>query len=219
MSDSRGRMTTHLALVDGRMRDEISTTHLSTDHLAAFLDGRLTGSERERAVLHFASCAECRGELTDLRSMLDTAGRGGSRPWIAAVAAVAASAAILLVIVLPRVGTDGTGVNPPRVRAEQGVRLPDGSQAIGVVSPTDRATVTPSGVQFVWHPAGAGAMYSVIVQDTAGNQVWSKSLADTSLTLPDSARLAPGSKYFWSVDARLADGNTAKSGAYSFTIR
>ena len=209
-------MTIHLALVDGRMREETSTDHLSSDHLAAFLDGRLTGSDRERAVRHFAGCGECREELTDLRTMLDTAHGARSRPWIAAVAA---SAAILLVIVLPRVVTDGTGVNSPRVRAEQGVRLPDGTPAIGVVSPTDRATVSPSGVEFVWHPAGAGAMYSVIVQDTAGNHVWSKSLADTSLTLPDSTRLAPGSRYYWSVDARLADGNTAKSGPHSFMIR
>ena len=40
-------MTTLLAVIEGRMRDETSSVHLTSDRVAAFLDSRLTGAERD----------------------------------------------------------------------------------------------------------------------------------------------------------------------------
>jgi anti-sigma factor RsiW len=209
-------MTIHLALVDGRMRDETSTSHLSSDHLAAFLDGRLTGAERERAVRHFAGCGECRSELTELRDVLASA-RPRSRGWF--VAAVAA-AGLLAVVTIPQLTSNATrGSSAERVRAEEGTRLPAGPGVIDVVSPADQALVSADGVQMSWRSVGVGATYTVTVQDSSSNEVWRRSgLLDTSVTVPDSVRMRAG-LYFWSVDARLADGSSAKTGARTFIIR
>jgi hypothetical protein len=68
--------------------------------------------------------------------------------------------------------------------------------------------------------AGVGATYTVTVQDSSSAEVWKRaSWSDTSITVPDSVRLNPGSLYFWSVDARLVDGNTAKTGPHTFIVR
>lgn len=197
------------------MRDQTSADHLSSERVAAFLDHRLTGADRERAVRHFASCAECREELTDSRAVLDSARGPRIRGWVT-VGTVAA--AIVALVLIPRVAIDRAS-EPTRVRAESGARLPDGTVAIEVVSPADRSVVWPAGLELTWHPVAARAMYSVTVQDTSGTEVWSALSGDTSVAIPDSARLSSGRRYFWSVDARLDDGRTAKTGVRSFIIR
>jgi hypothetical protein len=208
-------MIIHLALVNGRMRGEISSDHISSEHLAAFLDGRLTGAERDRAVRHFASCGECREELTALRDVIDAHGVTPVRRWIVAVAT---AAAILAIIAIPRMASDPADGGRTSVRASEGAGVAD--DVIAVVSPADLATVAPSGVTLSWHAAGAAATYSVTVQDSSGSEVWRlSSLPDTSITIPDGIRFSPGRLYFWSVDARLADGTTAKTGARAFIVR
>jgi hypothetical protein len=209
-------MTIQLALVDGRMREEISTDHLSSDHVAAFLDGRLTGAERERAVRHFAGCSECREELTEVRDVLAGA---TSRPRRWVVPAVAA-AAIVAFVTIPRIMGVVGGDPVERVRAEQSTPFSVGINAIPVLSPADQASVPQTGVELSWRSAGYGATYTITVQDSSGNEVWRRtSLADTSATVPDSVGFRPGSLYFWSVDARLIDGNTAKTGPHTFFVR
>jgi hypothetical protein len=208
-------MIIHLALVNGRMRGEISSDHVSSEHLAAFLDGRLTGAERDRAVRHFASCGECRAELTALRDVIDSP---GATPVRRRIVAVAAAAAILAIIAIPRIASDPANGGHTNVRAAEGAGVAEA--VIAVVSPADQATVAPSGVKLSWRAAGPAATYSITVQDSAGGEVWKRSsLPDTSITIPDSIRLRPGSLYFWSVDARLADGSTAKTGARAFIVR
>ena len=211
-------MTILLAVVDGRMRDETLTGHLSSEQLAAYLDGRLTGSDRDRAVRHFAGCDECRSELTELRGML-AATRPHSRRWGGAVAAVAA-AAIVAVLTIPRLMNDGTGTESGRVRAADSPRPPQAGSVIVTVAPADQALVPASGVRLSWRSAGNGATYTVIVQDSSSNEVWRRTaLSDTSIAIPDSVRLGAGRLFFWSVDARLADGNSAKTGAHTFIVR
>ena len=205
-------MTIHLALVDGRMRDETSTGHLSTEHLAAFLDGRLTGADRERAVRHFAGCAACRSELTELRDLLPGS-TSRSRRW---VAAAAVAAALVALVMIPQIGNTPDD-SPARVRTES--RLAEGS-AREVVSPAERASASPVGVELTWRSIGVGAAYTVTVQDSSGSEVWKRTSApDTSVRIPANTDLRPGRLYFWSVDARLADGTSAKTGARTFTVR
>ena len=210
-------MTIHLALVDGRMRELISSDHLSSEHLAAFLDGRLTGTERERAVRHFAGCAECREELTELRDMLAGA-MPRSRRW---VVAAAAAAAIFAFITIPRIMGVVGGDPAERVRAEPSTRSSVSTNAaIPVLSPADQESVPQTGVELSWRSAGYGATYTVTVQDSSGNEVWRRtSVPDTNAAIPDSVGFRPGSRYFWSVDARLMDGNTAKTGPHTFFVR
>lgn len=207
-------MTIHLALVDGRMRDETSTAHVSPEHVAAYLHGRLTGADRERAVSHFARCAECRRELTELGDLVPT--KRAPRSWRLITAS---AAAIVAFVVLPRVvGDNENGVG--RVRTDQDIRLPSGTLAIAIVAPAERTTIARTDITLTWHPVAQGATYTVTVQDSSGTEVWKRAaLLDTSITVPDSARLHPGQFYFWSVDARLPDGTTANTGVRTFTVR
>jgi hypothetical protein len=131
----------------------------------------------------------------------------------------AAAAAIAAFVLLPRlVGDSANEIG--RVRSDQDIRLPSGTLAIAIVAPAEKATLGQAEVKLTWHAAAGGATYTVTVQDSAGTEVWKRaSLLDTSVTVPDSARLQPGQFYFWSVDARLADGTTANSGVRTFTVR
>jgi len=209
-------MTTLLAVFEGRMRDETPSVHLASDRVAAFLDSRLTGAERDAAVRHLTECAECRAELTALRAVLDTARERRPHRWIAAATAVAA---ILAFAMLPRlVGSDAENPTVGLTRAENGVRTAAGVGEIAIHSPHDGATVARDGLTLVWYPVGVGARYDVVVQDSTGGTAWRVRVSDTSVVLPDSARLTSGARYFWSVDARLADGRTIKT-TVRFTIR
>src|SRR4029079_7763564 len=89
---------------------------------------------------------------------------------------------------------------------------------IRIVQPSDSTAVT-SAVSFTWRPAGTDASYVITVQDGGGVVVWLKTTSDTSTALPGTVRLASNTPYFWSVDARLADGSTASSGVHPFTTR
>ena len=209
-SDSPRRMATHVAMTDGRIRDERSGDHLTSERAAAVLDGRLTGDEREQAIRHLASCAECREEITELRSILDSAGASRSR-WFA-VAAV--TAAMLVFVLFPRGGVDEVMPGTDLTRAEL-----DSPTVLGTVSPADGDTLSQSRVQLIWRAAGAGATYLLTVQDTSGTVAWSSTTTDTSSAPPDRVRFTSGTRYFWSVDTRLADGRTAKTRVQSFTLR
>jgi hypothetical protein len=99
------------------------------------------------------------------------------------------------------------------------VRAGAGVQIIDIHSPLDSAVVERSELKLAWQSAGPGARYRVTVQDNAGNSIWAAELDDTTSVVPETARLERGTRYFWSVDARLADGSSARTGARQFTIR
>jgi len=51
-------------------RDQQSGHHIEVDALNAYLDGALSGDERRAIEAHLASCAECRQELAELRTVV-----------------------------------------------------------------------------------------------------------------------------------------------------
>ena len=207
-------MTTLLALVDGRMRDDVSGAHLASDRVAALLDGRLTGADRADAVRHLADCPECRREFSALRDVVDTARPARTARWLTAAAGVAA---VFLLMVLPFArqsdsGDPGTGAMRANEPAVPGATM-------SVVEPADGAIVARQALRLAWKSAGPGATYSVIVQDSAGAPVWSAEPSDTSVTIPDSVTLARSARYLWSVDARLADGRSDRTQVHRFIVK
>src|SRR5688572_10700616 len=170
-------MTTLLAMVEGRMRDETSQVHLTSDRVAAFLDASLSGVDRERAVRHLAECAECRSEVTELRVVLDTSRATRKRTWLGGAAALAAALAFAI---LPGLVRDD--LTPPGEGGSTtigAVRASDAAPLIGIHAPSNGAIVPRSGVTLTWQPVGTGVEYSVVVQDTAGASIWSTRLTDT----------------------------------------
>jgi hypothetical protein len=61
------------------------------------------------------------------------------------------------------------------------------------------------------------ATYRVTVTDTTGATRWTTETPDTAVTLPASARLEPGARYYFYVDALRADGWSVQSGPRTFT--
>ncbi len=210
-----------LLMTDTNASASDSAGHPASDAIAAFVDRCVNDAERDRLLAHFASCAACRREMADVREAVTTAGReqraGGavSRRW--PVLMVGLAAVLLLAIGLPR-------RTPIRVVGPEPVtRTPI---AEPVTDPASLAVVAPMEGQALgvdrslrWHTGGVDATYEVTVQDSAGAPIWSASLTDTIVVVPDSARLVAGAGYFWSVDVRRADGSTSRSGVHRFVAR
>jgi hypothetical protein len=161
--------------------------------------------ERSRAVEHLANCETCLDELVEVGVLTGAAPR--RRGWLVP----AAVAAVLALLVLGRMMEDrpDTAVlrDSDRVRSEA-------LQEIVVNGPADG--VHPDSVRFTWRSVAPAATYEVTVTDDAGDVVWAGSSADTAAAVPPQAGLLAHARYYWFVDALLADGQTATSGVQEF---
>jgi hypothetical protein len=218
MHRSHHMAPTSVEMTDASTPVHDPSAHPSTAQVAAFLDGSLRDTERERVVSHLAECAECRRELVELRGALGAASPTGRRRGIIAAAAIAAGLAFVL---LPQLGQRDRREAPPvdAIRVGDDPQGAEAATAFAALAPADGAELPRGTRTLVWRAAAADAMYMVTVQDSAGAVVWSGSMADTSTTIPSTASLMAGQRYFWSVDARLADGATAGTGVRTFTAR
>lgn len=199
------------------------SAHLTTGQVASLLDKRLPEPDRRMAIAHLSVCAECRHELAELeRAIKDGAiERRSARPWIMITSGVAA---VLMMAVLPiTLGQwRSAHVGPPAAatRASASLSPDDAPTPIVAVAPDDGA-LTDTTPTLIWRSAAIGASYRVAVQDTSGTVIWSASVVDTTVSIPPSARLVHGRRYFWLVDARLRDGTSTSTGTgvRVFTVR
>lgn len=175
--------------------------HIMIEQLGAYLERRLTDAERREVEAHLADCPDCRGEVLDAARILRL--RRTRRYWYFTPPAVAAAAG--LIVLLGREPQD-TATTEPVVRAGE-------SEILGVeaVTPVAGAGVAADSLRFVWQPLAEGARYRFVLATTAGTSVWSLSLADTHVTIPDSVAVTRGETYIWYVDALLLDGRSAKT--------
>jgi hypothetical protein len=193
--------------------------HLTAGQVAAMIDRRLRPAERSAAIEHLSSCLECRHELAEMQHALK-AFATDPRPvrrrslFVAGIVAAVVVAAVPMVLL-----SSHASVRPSSLVATRAgnVSAVDGIVPIGVIAPEEGAELAAKR-QVIWHPAGQGASYLVTLQDTAGVVIWSSSLTDTSATIPLGVRLVPSRRYFWSVDARLADGVSTSTGVHVFKV-
>jgi hypothetical protein len=195
------------------MTESSDTHHPSNEQVAAFLDGRLTTNERAQVLTHFVTCPECRREMTVANKLLG-ARRDVRRGPLIGLATILA-AALAFVVVRP-ISHDAARPGPA-VRSSDQPSQPDRIAGLTILAPANEAVVD-STAAFQWRSGGPDATYRVTVQDRSGAVVWDTTLADTALALPRRVVLAKG-QYFWSLDAQLADGGSAKAGAHRFTVR
>jgi hypothetical protein len=207
--------------MDARMMEfRESSSHLSDGRLAAFLDGRLSSTERDQALAHFASCASCRREMSAARRLL--AGSVRRRPWNSPFVATLAAALILAagpIFVLRERRDDPARAGGNAVPVAERAAQPDLMSVVPIVSPVDQATVEDSIIVFRWRSAGSDATYRLTLQDATGTVVWDVSVADTTAALPRRIMLGAQQRYYWSVDALLSDGRSARAGVHVFTTR
>lgn len=81
----------------------------SDETLAAFIDGRLTGDERQQVLEHVSICSECRDAFQTAHEFAEESGHAGNvvplrRSWLIPGATLAAAAAIATVVFLGPAG-------------------------------------------------------------------------------------------------------------------
>jgi hypothetical protein len=195
----------------GAQLEVVLVDHLSSEELSAYLSNVAGETERENVERHLLSCAECRAELIDGQRALATvpSSKRVNRTWYG-VAGLAAAAAIL-VSVWPSREVD-RALQP----VERNTPPASAAGAITIVSPVPGSQMDASSRTFTWR-RDDGSSYKVTVTDETGRSIWSLTTQDTTVVLPSSVELAPGSRYFWYVDALRPDARSVTSGINSFS--
>jgi hypothetical protein len=175
--------------------------------MAAYLDRRLSGTDRELAEAHLADCAECREELAQSYQLLKRLRRPRRLAMGGLVAAIAAT---LVLVVRPGIMPWGSPADDSPLRGNG-----DGA-AIVAYGPIGETLAAP--VQFVWGAESTAITYRLTVTSADGATIWSGSAADTTVVLPDSIALRAGERYRWVVDALLDDGATRSTGLREFRV-
>jgi hypothetical protein len=193
--------------------------HLTSGQVAAMIDRRLRGAERTAVISHLSACVECRHDLAETQRALKAVSidRRPTRRWTIVVAGVAAALVIAVPLALRSPSLRDLGDSAAATRAGSAPPV-DAVTPLAALTPAEGADLS-TGRQLVWRSAGSKASYIVTVQDTSGSMVWRSSLADTTVAIPSSVLLHAGHRYFWSVDARLADGGSTNTIPHVFTVR
>ncbi len=162
-------------------------------------------SERLACLDHVMACPWCREEFEMLRSASRASG-ALRRPavrhfgWLALMG--------LLLAVGPFLLWRAPG------RRDEGAAPRAG---LAPVSPAEDATVAGP-LRLVWTAMPEVRAYKVYIAAPSGDVVLSAVLADTALAVPPGARLAPGPRYRWWVEAVRPSGERPRSAARHFTL-
>ena len=172
--------------------------------IAAYLDKKLVGPDRDRVEDHLAECADCRRQMLDTKELLEKI----ARPKKTLVGgAIAAAAVVAFLIVRPELG-------PLNRRSEVRGDVSPGS--LRVYAPLGVVSATP--FRFVWSRSEHAVSYRLTVSRGDGQPIFALSTMDTIVALPDSVALRPHEQYVWVVDALLRDGFTQSTGMRDFEI-
>jgi predicted anti-sigma-YlaC factor YlaD len=191
-----------------------SAPHLTSEELAAYLDSRLEATPRARIERHLADCAECRTELVEARSLLDSANIRSARSRSVRAphpAAWLAAAGIVAIAFLPLVRQV---VRSRDVSSSERATRP-AQAAIEVVSPPNQRVDVAAAV-FAWRPVAGASTYRLTVTDSSGTPLLTVVTSDTVHIGSDIA-LHRGGSYLWYVDGLTSDGRAITSGIQSFS--
>jgi hypothetical protein len=186
-----------------------------------YVSGRLSHDQGLEALeAHVLTCETCREEVrlalvvrAELAEQLGQApGRGADaarrrlRPglWIG----LAAAAALVLVV------QQGTRLEltpgAHRAPAQGAAPAPIPRRPVGAVS---------TAPQLQWSGFAGADRYRVRMFNSDGDVLWEGQGTDTALSLPDSVRLTPGQRYYWSVAGRVGVDHWVDSRLTEFVIR
>ena len=214
------------------MRDGLEQSHPDDVVTAAYLDGTLADSDRDRFEAHLASCPSCRAGV----AVLATAGASVEKAPVAWIERARG------------------GAPPVSTRAHQPLRIAAGLLAAGVVlavgaglalrvlapaappAPTERgaiesglralephggAILITSRPEFTWSSQEGADRYVVTISDSGGRIAGSfdARAAGSPVSWPDDRPpLSPGT-YLWSVRAMALDRVVAETRPVSFELR
>lgn len=193
---------------------------IAGDRVHRYVAGTLEPGTLAEFETHLLGCAECQAAVREgvavraaLRDKATAPGleRRDWRRWWPIPTGIAAAAAILLLVLRPPgVKSPATG---PIVRGPGEMTV-----TLEAISPLDGAVTVKDSVVFTWRSLGTEVSYRLTLTDERGDLIWSVGTTDTMVLLPSSAKLLSGRTNIWYVDALLADGRSATTGARRFRI-
>ena len=200
--------------------------HLTRDELVGWRDAP-NPADRDRIVLHLASCDECGAHYADLmRTRPATAGPEGLEPAAFKKAGTAAGPVVHRMVSLPRVliplaaaAVLILGVTTLVQRQQASYR--GGDHELTLTSPS--GTIDNGALTFQWTaPAGTSSQRLLIyaLDDAAQPVVDAKNVTSSlRLTAEQAGRLRPGIDYRWMVEFTTRDGRVETSAARGFRLR
>ena len=180
-------------------------SHPDPQQLAKYLDDGCTPLERAAIESHGAVCTECRADLIGSYKVLRSSPAAETRRQLYLVPL--AAAAILLVLLLPR-------VRPPGATLE---REPGVGTALAPVAATPNGDVSAL-TELTWTRVPGADAYQPTVFDSAGTVLWTVVVTDTSVMVPASLREATARNYYWTVRARTGWDRWVASSLTRFRI-
>lgn len=179
--------------------------HLEATDVAAYLDGALPPADQSRIELHLAHCDVCRAELRDVARLVSA--QPHRRNWYLPIGVAVAAAATVLLIVRPA---------PDRTAAPTH-REPVVTTTVAPVLVAPRGTVARPR-RLIWTAVPHADQYRLTLFDDTGRAIWDTQASDTSVSLPASIRLQPGTAYFWKIDAQTGWSRWVSSSLIRFTV-
>ena len=204
--------------------------------LAAYAEGVDTGRERAEIERHLADCSRCSRIVAFLLQAEDGADspvpdhvlarakrlQRARRPaptlswrWVAAAAVI-----VLAVTAtwnwLPRIETRGGG--PESHPSDTRLVPSDIFHEPEFFWPTEGVEVPVDQLTAQWSAVPQALFYEVRLLTAGGDLVFEQRVDSTEISLPPSARLEPGSRYFIRVEAVLAEGQSLASKHVTFTV-
>lgn len=209
--------------------------HLDDFDIARYLDGVVSGAEKQQFEAHLADCALCAASLASAYRMMDAveAETTAPAPTPAALAetervVTSAPRPALRLVHQPAIRWVAAAVVVMglavvayfQMNQPDAARFRAGQADAGLVAttPEEGATVDAASLQFVWEPLGGTDAYWVTVYTAEGVVRWKDYTKAISLALPDSVLLEPGATYLWNVEAVQQDGTTIRTDLYAFTL-
>ena len=211
-------------------------------HIAAYVDHRLSGRDKERLETHLADCSYCLGQVASLTRLRDVplaadmppgvvtrakelAGRNSAQPPFKALwrwSGVAATMAIALFVTVGTRPVHWATIAKVPIHSTDIYRQGQ-NQAVtpDVLFPREGQTVSRANLEFRWTPLAAGGdvlYYEVVVVSADGHEVWAGRANLTAIRVPDNVSLGAGQTYYVRVTAHLRDVQSVKSQAVGFQV-
>lgn len=171
--------------------------------IASFLDRGLSNTERQRVEDHLFDCSECRDNVAETQALVEKLRRPKRFASFVGIGGLVAVAAVALFVVAPRFKPQNT--DNPRVSRDA-----IESAVVAVYEPASNPTALP--VRFAWAAVPGARIYRITLSSAEGTTIWSASLTDTTVILPDTVKLQNNVDYAWFVDAIMDDGSTRSTG-------
>lgn len=200
--------------------------------LAAFVDEGLALRERARVEAHAAGCDYCAGQIGALVRLAEAEPPSEVPPALLARAralapvsvarlgwrwGMAAAAATCFAVILT------FSVRAPRPSGDSAIEqvrtAPDSNAVPELLFPREGALVARQGLAFRWRPVERSLYYDVRILSADGDPIWNARINGSEAPIPQSIRLAPGQKYYASVDAWLPEGKSVKCPIVGFAVR